>query len=124
MSNRELEPLKQAIAAAEKANYNKMIDVELQYAKRLHEQLNKIDKLRHAILNLDQKTIAEIRSYGAPPAGVHEVMSATFLLLGVSVKQLKVSNNCLIVCIFCDLSKLLKCSYYIKYYEKKFSHNH
>ena len=45
-------------------------------------RLQKLRKLLHAILALDQSTISEIRSYSTPPPAVHTVMMATLLLLG------------------------------------------
>ena len=56
-------------------------------------KLRRIEKLRHDILNLDSKTIAEIKSYSKPPDAVHFVMCATFLLLGESDKNLRVSTD-------------------------------
>lgn len=47
-------------------------------------------------MNLDQKTIAEIKSYTSPPDGVHQVMAATFLLLGSPEKQVRVNINNLV----------------------------
>lgn len=38
---------------------------------------------------MDQKTISEMRSYPKPPAAVHGVMAATFLLLGNQESDLK-----------------------------------
>lgn len=34
------------------------------------------------VLNLDGRTIAELKSYSNPPKAVHDVMIATFLVLG------------------------------------------
>ena len=48
----------------------------------LFHRLKKLQKLLHAVLDLDQSTIAEIRGYSSPPIIVHTVMRATLLLLG------------------------------------------
>ena len=50
-------------------------------------------RLRHAVLEMDQKTISELRSYPQPPKAVHGVMAATFLLLGKQEKDLRVRNS-------------------------------
>ncbi|XP_013404637.1 uncharacterized protein LOC106169650 isoform X2 [Lingula anatina] len=89
MSVREVDVLERAIEAGEAANYNKSLNLELAYAKRVLEHLRHIEKLRHDILNLDQKTIAEIRSYSNPPDAVHQVMAASYLLLGLTEDQVK-----------------------------------
>ncbi|ELT97869.1 hypothetical protein CAPTEDRAFT_204392 [Capitella teleta] len=51
-------------------------------AKELLRSLDRIAKLQKALLNLDSALIAEIRGYAKPPKLVHEVMVASFLLLG------------------------------------------
>ena len=59
-------------------------------ANRIKEHLQGIEKIRHAILNLDQRTIAEIKSYSQPPEPVHHVMAAVYVLLGEPEENLKV----------------------------------
>ena len=54
-------------------------------------RLKKLQKLLHAVLNLDQSTIAEIRGYNNPPKGVHQVMRATLLVLGYWEEDTSVS---------------------------------
>lgn len=39
------------------------------------------------VLNLDSRTVAELKSYTKPPQAVHDVMIATFLILGHSEKE-------------------------------------
>jgi len=41
------------------------------------------------VLELSQTVIAELKSYSQPPALVHHVMIATFLLLGTSERETK-----------------------------------
>ena len=90
MSKRDLQRLEKAVDAAEKEGFEKKLGLQMKMARKVMEQLRRIEKLRHAILDLDQKTIAEIKSYSKPPDGVHQVMQATFLLLGNSEKEVKV----------------------------------
>ena len=45
-------------------------------------RLKKVSELMHSVLALDQRLIAEIRSFQVPPNEVHDIMKATFLLLG------------------------------------------
>ena len=55
--------------------------------------MKRIEKLRHAVLNLDQRTIAEIKSFAKPPAVIYDVMKATLLLLGSPKSDMKVSQT-------------------------------
>jgi len=93
MRSRQLAALEKAIAAADKAAMEKRLGVQLAMARRILEQLRRIEKLRNAVMNLNQQTIAEIKSYSSPPVAVNHVMAATFLLLGESEKRMQVCQQ-------------------------------
>ena len=84
--------------------------MEVQLAKELVEanqilaRLRKIQRIRSEILELKQSTVAEIRSYQAPPPAVHTVMTATFLILGHKESETKVSFGSLTLC-YLNLTK-------------------
>ncbi|GFN95237.1 kyphoscoliosis peptidase [Plakobranchus ocellatus] len=86
---RDMAELEKAIAHARSVNSNHELDLQIALATRLRDHLQKIDKLRHSVLNMEPKTISEIKSYAKPPDGVHQCMIATFLLLGHQLKELK-----------------------------------
>ncbi|RUS77650.1 hypothetical protein EGW08_014593 [Elysia chlorotica] len=86
---RDMGELEKALARAKEVNVNHELDLQIALATRLKEHLAKIDKLRHSVLNMESKTISEIKSYSKPPDGVHQCMIATFLLLGHQLKELK-----------------------------------
>ena len=88
-----MDSLKKAITRAKEANFDHQLDLQLALANRLKDQLERIEKLRHSVLNLDTKTIAEIKTYSNPPDGVHQSMMATFILLGNTPKEVKVSQS-------------------------------
>ena len=90
MSQRSLPKLEAVLAAVEKHGLEKKLQLQFKAAQRLAEQLRRIEKLRHDILNLDQKTIAEIKSYSNPPEAVNNVMAATMILLGENEQAVKV----------------------------------
>lgn len=90
MTKRDLTSLERALAAAEASKLSRKLNLQMQMARQIIEQLRRIEKLRHEIMNLDQKTIAELKSYSKPPEVVHQVMAGCFLLLGSSGKALKV----------------------------------
>jgi len=93
MRSRKLAALEKAVAAAEKAGMERRLGVQLAMARRILEQLRRIEKLRNAVMNLNQQTIAEIKSYSSPPVAVNHVMTATFLLLGESEKRMQVGHS-------------------------------
>ena len=68
--------------------------VLLDQSSNFYFQLRRLERIRAEILELKQSTVAEIRSYQKPPAIVHTVMTGTFLLLGNSEKETKVSIMC------------------------------
>jgi len=84
--------LDSAIAQAKAANYDNLLDLQIAMASRLRDQLQRIEKLRHAVLSMDQKTVSEIRTYQNPPDGVHQSLMATFIMLGHSKKEVKVKS--------------------------------
>ena len=90
MSKRHLRRLERAINAAVDAGLEEKLGLQMKMARRILEQLRRIERLRHDILALDQKTIAEIKSYSKPPEPVYRVMKATFVLLGEDVETLEV----------------------------------
>ncbi|XP_076439788.1 uncharacterized protein LOC143279651 isoform X1 [Babylonia areolata] len=91
---RDLPALEKALKRAKEVNFEHQLDLQIALATRLKEHLARLEKLRHAVLNMDQKTVAELKTYGKPPGGVHESMMATFLLLGSSMKEVKVWRTC------------------------------
>ncbi|XP_033737982.1 uncharacterized protein LOC117325677 isoform X2 [Pecten maximus] len=93
-SKRDLQALERAIERAKAANYDNLLDLQIAMASRLRDQLLRIEKLRHSVLSMDQKTVSEIRTYSNPPDGVHQSLMAAFLLLGHPKKDVKVWRNC------------------------------
>ncbi|XP_060082654.1 uncharacterized protein LOC132561948 [Ylistrum balloti] len=93
-SKRDLKALESAIERAKEANYDHLLDLQIAMASRLKDQLLRIEKLRHSVLNMDQKAVSEIRTYANPPDGVHQSLMATFLLLGHPRKDVKIWKNC------------------------------
>ena len=94
MRSRKLGALEKAVSAAESGGMERRLGVQLAMARRILEQLRRIEKLRNAVMNLDQRTIAEIKSYSSPPVAVNHVMSAMFLLLGESENRMQVFTVC------------------------------
>lgn len=87
---RDIGALEKALKNARAVNFDHHLDLQIAVASRLHEHLARLEKLRHSVLDMDQKTVAELKTYGSPPEGVHQSMMATFLLLGSPLKDVKV----------------------------------
>ena len=78
------------IQAAESSGYqfDEEASAAINAAKTLLARLEQSYKLRKLILGLDQKTIAEIKSFNKPLKVIENVMRACFLLLGNTKKEL------------------------------------
>ncbi|XP_062587909.1 uncharacterized protein LOC134249590 isoform X2 [Saccostrea cucullata] len=79
---KDLDAIKSALQLTKNKNVENRLVEEVVRAKSMLERLRNIAKLMHAVLGLDQKTIAEIKGYQHPPPAVHHVMMASLLLLG------------------------------------------
>ncbi|XP_078700756.1 calcium-activated chloride channel regulator 3A-1-like [Branchiostoma floridae x Branchiostoma belcheri] len=51
------------------------------------DKVRRLENLRHEVLQMNQSTISEIKTYNSPPKLVHQVMVATYLLLGVNESE-------------------------------------
>ena len=101
IKSRKLKELEDQVAFARKNGFEISLAPELIEANDLIIRLRRLERIRAEILELKQSTVAEIRSYQKPPVQVHEVMTATFLILGHSEKETRVSNvlSLLFVCL-------------------------
>ena len=93
ISKREIEELEKAIETVKRNGFEVQMAKELIEANQILIRLRKIQRIRSEILELKQSTVAEIRSYQSPPAVVHTVMTATFLILGHKESETKVREN-------------------------------
>ena len=90
---RNLERLEKSIKDVKNSGLEQYYSVELSEGERLANRLRRLERIRQEILELKQSTISEIRSYQNPPPAVHQVMIATYLLLGYTEKPLKNWKN-------------------------------
>nr|CAB3262711.1 uncharacterized protein LOC100182150 [Phallusia mammillata] len=91
-TRRIIADLEEALKKARKMGFHRSEDElanEVAQADELLERLKRIERLRSEVLELKQSTIAEIRSYQKPMPVIHQVMTATYLLLGVPEKETK-----------------------------------
>ena len=90
MSRRHLGDVEAAVNKIKKMELEKEYALELIEADKLMNKLRRLERLRREILELNQSTISEIRSYQKPPEAVHQVMIAVYLLLGYEEEELMV----------------------------------
>ena len=88
---RNTKELSKLLKYIEQKRYVSHMPEDVNLARELLRSLDRIEKLRRAILNLDAALIAEIRRYSKPPKLVHEVMVASLLLLGDHEGKTRVS---------------------------------
>lgn len=79
---RHIPTLERRLNRARACNYNNILDSEIVLASRLLDRLNTLKNLRKEVMMTDTKALTELKRYTCPPAGIHEVMSCTLLLLG------------------------------------------
>ena len=91
MASRDLATLERAIDKADKTGLQKRLGLQLQAAQRMLEHLQRIEKAKSAVMKMNQKTTAEIKSYSKPPEVVHTVMSSTYMILGEPEAKVKVT---------------------------------
>ena len=69
------------------------LETEVGKSKPILMKFDEMEKMKKKIEQLKQSVISEIRSYGSPPDGVHQVMMATYILLGQRKKDVEVTFN-------------------------------
>lgn len=65
----------------------------LEESKQIRKKFDDMEKMKKKIQQLKQSVISEIRSYGSPPDGVHQVMMATYILLGQRRRDVEVGKT-------------------------------
>jgi len=84
-----LEGIESSVDKIKKKKYEEDHAERLLEADKLANKLRRLEKLKKDIMALDQRTISEIRSYKKPLPAIHDVMIATYVILGYKEKELK-----------------------------------
>ncbi|CAH1267566.1 KY [Branchiostoma lanceolatum] len=85
IQTRHRDQINAALEAAQP--FKRELRKHMKEAKEVLDKIKRLTKLRHAIMEMKQTTVAEIKTYNNPPPAVHNVMMATFLLLGNTMAQ-------------------------------------
>lgn len=65
-------------------------------AQQLQSRLKKLWEIRNMVERMDQRTLAEIKSFKKPKPEVEKVMKATLILLGIEKKEMKTWKECVV----------------------------
>ena len=71
-------------------NPARQLQEALDTSKEIRAKYDDVEAMKKKIQKLKQSVISEIRSYGSPPEGIHQVMKATYTLLGRKKSEIKV----------------------------------
>ncbi|KAK3582812.1 hypothetical protein CHS0354_035750 [Potamilus streckersoni] len=93
MKSKKLDHLELKVGEAIEKGYTAELGVEIAEAREAVDRMKRLQKLMQGVLELNQETIAEIRSYSNPPEEVYKVMKATLLLLGNYEEETKDWKN-------------------------------
>ncbi|KAF6038250.1 hypothetical protein EB796_003437 [Bugula neritina] len=85
----DIEELEETLIEANSIKHRGKLDKEIAAAKKRLEKLRNMDELRNAVFKLDQRTVAEIKSFSSPPEPIKIVMKGTLLLLGNTKGDMK-----------------------------------
>ena len=90
MNRRNLEALEESLHQAKSSKLSNKLQTLIHKAEAEVADLKKLDKHAHDILDMNLVTVTELRNYKTPKPIVHDVMKATFLLLGEREDYLEV----------------------------------
>lgn len=128
MVQRNIEDIRTTLAKIGEQSFQKDMIIEIKQAKKLLKDLEYVEMVglhyfcgfvtkpeekrtslfqaRKDVIRLHQSRVSEIRSYGNPPPGVHEIMMAVYLLLDYNPAQLQVRNYGILEISFCKLLRI------------------
>ncbi|KAI0210891.1 hypothetical protein LSAT2_004330 [Lamellibrachia satsuma] len=72
---------------------------EILAARNVVERKRRLAELKHDILDMDRKTMSEMRSYNHPPMILHRVLQAALLLLGEDEETTSIWRKCRACCV-------------------------
>ena len=82
MDNKDVEKIYSEVDSINEKKYTKYLQAEMTDATRLAQSLSRKQYQQKIILDMDQKTISEVRRYHKAPPVLHKVMQGALLLLG------------------------------------------
>ncbi|XP_033750476.1 hillarin-like [Pecten maximus] len=89
MLRRNVGVLDIAIQKAKSSEHEQQLRAKIEEAEELRDHLAKLHKFAHGVLQLKQPTVSELHRYKTPPIPVHDVMLATYIMLGEPRENIK-----------------------------------
>ena len=99
MLRRHVVILDNAIYEAETSEFRDALKHSLDRCRALQDDINKLDTYCHPVLEMNQVTVSELANFACPPQDVHDIMKATYLLLGENMRTLKVRCLSVFLCL-------------------------
>jgi len=81
--------MERAIERARESGWRTALEPQIAATERKMLNQAELNRYAHDILAMEPQTISEIHSYHRPPACVHDVMAASYMLLGHDEAQLR-----------------------------------
>ncbi|XP_069137433.1 lim and transglutaminase domain protein ltd-1-like [Argopecten irradians] len=82
INGRNMEKLEKALTAGKISEYRDKLETLIQEGETLLNRLKQLKFFAHDVLLMERTTVSEIHRYNIPKQCVHDVMKATFLVLG------------------------------------------
>lgn len=98
MKRRFIKVLNPAIQKAVQSKFATNITIQrlIKEAEKIVKTLKKQEEFAHPVLHLSSSTIAEIHGYRQVTPEIHDVMTATFMLLGEKPETIQVNLHVVI----------------------------
>ncbi|XP_064609386.1 uncharacterized protein LOC135473466 [Liolophura sinensis] len=97
-STNDIDALKRIIEKIERKKLERRLEPQLAKAREAVCTESHLTKAKKAVINMEAKTMTEIRSYNRPPQAVYDVMRAALLLLGEREDRVVDWNDCRRLC--------------------------
>ncbi|KAL3865486.1 hypothetical protein ACJMK2_042871 [Sinanodonta woodiana] len=89
INRKRLDFLERAIGQTNNSRFCDKLRVLISVAEQQRDELKRLKSYTHDILEMTPETISEIKCYLKPPKFVHDVMMATYMLLGEKRNELE-----------------------------------
>ncbi|KAL3865485.1 hypothetical protein ACJMK2_042870 [Sinanodonta woodiana] len=89
INRKRLDFLERAIEQAKDSKFSDKLQVDISEAEQQRDELKRLKSYTHDVLEMKPQTISEIKRYQQPSKVVHDVMIATYMLLGEKRKELE-----------------------------------
>ncbi|XP_046544530.1 lim and transglutaminase domain protein ltd-1-like [Haliotis rubra] len=86
---RNIDALDRALAAAHQSRHTTHLDYLIKQADEVREQLGRLRKYLHHVLEIKQPTLSELHNYKRPIDPIHATMRGTYILLGEHAIELE-----------------------------------